>query len=1385
VNARRAGRRLEWTLPILYRRMVRSSQRGGRLPAGSRIRRVAERSLHLRAPPRLALLRLLSAVVAGAVAARLRSASLSDALRVARLVRARLQIAFRVRVPLVGVVAVLAALGVVVVTADATSWVYLLYVELTLAIGALAQTTLLGSRIRRGLRVALPPVRRFLGRIRIAFLPGVLLVGVLAVERATLLGSRIRRVAERRLRLRAPSRRALLRVLSAALAGAAAPGLRVAWFVRARSRRLAASIASAPRAHRVPLVRRLPGGIRISVRPRVALVGVVALLAAIAVMEGGAHATSSVYLLYVGVVLVIGAVAWTTLLWMLDAWRTPASLEQSRLDRDERAQPAYSFSLIVPARHEEAVLEATLRRLVTSTHPAFEVLVVVGHDDPGTRQVAQRVADRHPGLVKLVIDTSWPKSKPKALNAALPYCRGAITGVFDAEDDVHPGLLERVDQCFQRTDADVVQAGVQLMNFRSSWLTVRNVLEYYFWFRSRLHFHARQGFIPLGGNTVFIRTGVLRAVSGWDADCLAEDCELGVRLSVLGAHTVVFYEPELVTREECPPTIGAFYRQRTRWNQGYLQTLSKGYWRGLPLRQRALGAYTLALPYLMAIVWVMMPVALVTAIAVKAPVPITLISFLPVLPLLSTLAVEVVGLHEFCGMYGERASARDYGRLVLGLPVYQAVLAFAAARAVAREARGARGWEKTAHMGLHLGGPADAAGEPADEELTVSSWSARASGNGAKAHELGSGIAARALTPSLVTANGSVELETASVRDGGPLGSSQHVRFGRPVEVLERSRRERNGSRHSPRRFTADMFGAVGVEPLWLRLDAVSENGSASVRGIPPVALPGPRRASLGSGAVLQRAAALLRTAIASHTDLFVQGAVLTAVGIVQATNMLHWPAAQFDEGTYVGNAWAVQHGALAPYTYSYGHPPLCWLFIALWTWAMGIFGNASYSIDTGREFMFAVSLVSCSLLYTLARRLNMSRGFAACAVVLFALSPVSVFFHRAVLLDNVAIAWALAAFVLALTPRRRTWAVAASGACFAACVLSKETMLPILPALLAAAAQNADRRTRRYCLTLFGSFLVLVAAAYPLYATLKGELLPGRGHVSLVGTMLVQVVTRASTGSPFDPHSLAHETVVEWLKLDPWLVGAALVLSPIALRLRATRAVAFAYVIQVGMILRPGYLPSMYVIGLLPFAALIVAGTAQAAYRFATGSQARRRLPPDTRRWRAGAPLMAAATAACWLALVASAAGVGYFVAPRWMNVDRTAMVAKPDAPLRAAERWLREHIPHDKRVLLGDEYWIYLVEHGFDHHPMRGGFFSRTLVAYWPMDYDPAVKRHFPHGWRDFDYVVSTQAVRVTLNRTPTMAAAIAHSRLVVRFGRGDYRIEVRAIDRGPNPG
>ena len=135
----------------------------------------------------------------------------------------------------------------------------------------------------------------------------------------------------------------------------------------------------------------------------------------------------------------------------------------------------------------------------------------------------------------------------------------------------------------------IVQGGVQLMNFRDHWFSAFNCVEYFYYFRSRMHFNARVGMVPLGGNTVAIRRELIERVGGWDPACLTEDADIGVRLSALGEPIRVVYDSRWVTREETPHTVGALVRQRTRWAQGFLQVLVKGDWRRIAGgRRRAL-----------------------------------------------------------------------------------------------------------------------------------------------------------------------------------------------------------------------------------------------------------------------------------------------------------------------------------------------------------------------------------------------------------------------------------------------------------------------------------------------------------------------------------------------------------------------------------------------------------------------------------------------------------------------------------------------------------------------------------------------------------------------------------------------------------------------------
>ena len=364
----------------------------------------------------------------------------------------------------------------------------------------------------------------------------------------------------------------------------------------------------------------------------------------------------------------------------------------------------HSFSLIMPCRTErEEVMRATLARLLQQTHSRVEVIISVGDDDPDTVAIAHALAKEHPDSVRVSVDSNAVKNKPRQLNTALKLCRNDIVGIFDAESIAAPNLLAHIDSVFQHRNADVVQGAVQLVNFSDSWYSLRNCLEYFIWFRSRLHAHAKSGFIPLGGNTVFVKRDLLVSVGGWDGDCLAEDCDLGVRLSVLKRRIVVAYSPDLVTREETPDSLASLIRQRTRWSLGFMQVYAKGDWRRMPTGiQRVNAWWTLTQQHFMALAGVLIPISIMLALFAKFPLPITMATFLPLIPTFALFTLEICMLHEFGKDHSFRIRARDYLRLVLGAPAYQVLLAISAIRALGKFYTGDFRWDKTAHNGAHL-----------------------------------------------------------------------------------------------------------------------------------------------------------------------------------------------------------------------------------------------------------------------------------------------------------------------------------------------------------------------------------------------------------------------------------------------------------------------------------------------------------------------------------------------------------------------------------------------------------------------------------------------------------------------------------------------------------
>jgi glycosyltransferase XagB len=368
--------------------------------------------------------------------------------------------------------------------------------------------------------------------------------------------------------------------------------------------------------------------------------------------------------------------------------------------------PCLSFTIMLPARHEEDIYQNTIQKVYDLNYPKelMQIIPICSDDDEGTIAEAQKKMDQlGDPAVQLLIYTNKPTSKPRGLNHALSIAKGDIVTIFDAEDEPHPDILNIINTIMLNEEVDVVQGGVQLMNWNTKWFCFLNVLEYFFWFKSSLHFFSRIGMTPLGGNTVFIRRELMEQIGGWDETTLTEDADLGIRLSLSHSRIRIMYDDEFVTREETPHTIEQFIKQRTRWNQGFIQILLAREWLKLEsLGKQLLAFYVLISSEIQAFFACMIPVALITGIFWHPPLWIAMVSFIPAYIFVLALFIQMAGLREFLKAHGHPWSWKDAGVMLLAFYPYQILLGIGAIRAVYRHFKGVKNWEKTAHIGQHL-----------------------------------------------------------------------------------------------------------------------------------------------------------------------------------------------------------------------------------------------------------------------------------------------------------------------------------------------------------------------------------------------------------------------------------------------------------------------------------------------------------------------------------------------------------------------------------------------------------------------------------------------------------------------------------------------------------
>ena len=237
----------------------------------------------------------------------------------------------------------------------------------------------------------------------------------------------------------------------------------------------------------------------------------------------------------------------------------------------DRELPAYT--VIVALYREAQAVDALVGSLRNLDYPPekLDIKFVIEADDLETGIALSRL-DLGASFELIVAPDIGPRTKPKALNAALPFARGTFTAIYDAEDRPEPDQLRRALDAFLSRDADLacVQARLTIDNTADNWLApvhrgicgaVRPV--------PARACGARSCRCRSAAHPNHFRTAVLREIGAWDPYNVTEDADLGIRLARFGYRSTVIAS---TTYEEAPARLAPWLRQRTRWFKGWMRT---------------------------------------------------------------------------------------------------------------------------------------------------------------------------------------------------------------------------------------------------------------------------------------------------------------------------------------------------------------------------------------------------------------------------------------------------------------------------------------------------------------------------------------------------------------------------------------------------------------------------------------------------------------------------------------------------------------------------------------------------------------------------------------------------------------------------------------------
>ena len=243
--------------------------------------------------------------------------------------------------------------------------------------------------------------------------------------------------------------------------------------------------------------------------------------------------------------------------------------------RDSRADPPLLAtqklqSVLIPAHNEAKVIAGSITRILASSYPNLEVIVI----DDGSRDETSAVVRQEFGTdprVKLL--TLKNGGKAAALNQGLRLARGEVVIALDADTQFQSDAIEKLVRWFADPNVGAVAGNAKVGNCINV-ITKWQALEYITSQNLERRALAALGCITVVPGAIGAwRREALTKLGGFPLDTLAEDQDLTIDLLKHGYK--VLYDSSAVAWTEAPDSLRGLAKQRFRWAFGTLQCLWK------------------------------------------------------------------------------------------------------------------------------------------------------------------------------------------------------------------------------------------------------------------------------------------------------------------------------------------------------------------------------------------------------------------------------------------------------------------------------------------------------------------------------------------------------------------------------------------------------------------------------------------------------------------------------------------------------------------------------------------------------------------------------------------------------------------------------------------